>query len=294
MGAGPSRAVVVGVDGSSAALDAVRWAAAETACRGAELRLVTAAQWAVPSPMGMTTLGQERLRRVLVEAAEDALAEAAAEARRIAPEVEVRTEVATGTPTPTLLARSREAALLVLGCRGLGGFAGLLAGSVTISVAAAAACPVVVVRGIVGSTGRLPVVVGVDGSPHSEAALAFAFAQASARRVPLLAVHVWSDTMIDPIAAPAVDWAALAIGAEEVLAERLAGWGEKFPDVEVGRRVVRDNAAATLVEMSVGAQLVVVGSRGRGALRGALLGSVGQALLRHASCPVAVVREDAS
>ncbi|GAY07338.1 universal stress protein [Pseudonocardia sp. N23] len=294
MSARRGRVIVVGVDGSSEALDAARWAGAEAARRGASVCLVAATQWAVASPVGVTALGQQSLRVALVEAAEDTLAEAAAEVRRTAPGVAVQTEVRPGAPAPVLLAESEQAELVVLGCRGLGGFAGLLAGSVTISVAASARCPVVVVRGIVGSSGPLPVVVGVDGSEKGEAALAFAFSEASARRLPLVAVHVWSDAMIDPLVAPAIDWTALAAEAEEVLGERLAGWAEKYPDVEVGRRVVRDNAAATLVEMSIGAHLVVVGSRGRGALRGALLGSVSQALLRHASCPVAVVREEES
>lgn len=294
MNARQARAVVVGVDGSAAALDAARWAATAARSRGLPVRLVTATHWAVGTPAERRPNSGPGLREAVIETAEDALARAATEVRRIAPGNEVRTEVVSGPPTPALLVESRDAALIVLGCRGLGGFDGLLAGSVTIGVAASAECPVVVVRGIAGPPGRLPVVVGVDGSACSEAALAFAFGEASIRRAPLLAVHVWSDAMIDPIAAHAIDWAALALEAQEVLAERLAGWGEKYPDVEVGRRVVRDNAASTLVEMSVGAQLVVVGSHGRGPWRGALLGSVSQALLRHSSCPVAVVREEES
>lgn len=294
MSAHQGRVIAVGVDGSGTALDAVRWAATTAADRDDPVRLVMATQWILGPPGEDGPEREPGLREVVLDTARDALARAADVLRSIAPASEVQTAVRSGPPTPALLAESRDARLLVLGCRGLGGFAGLLAGSVTISVAAAAACPVVVVRGVRGPIGRLPVVVGIDGTACSEAALAFAFAEASSRRVPVLAVHVWSDAMVDPVVGPAIDWAALAADAQEVIAERLAGWTEKFPDVEVGRRVVRDNAAATLVDMSVGAQLVVVGTRGRGQLRGAVLGSVSQALLRHSSCPVAVVRGEES
>jgi nucleotide-binding universal stress UspA family protein len=183
--------------------------------------------------------------------------------------------------------------MVVLGDRGLGGFTGLLIGSVAVAVTAHAACPVVVVRGPESDlTAPLPepVVVGVDGSSTSEAALAFAFEEASLRRVPLVAVHVWRDLLLDATLAPLLDWDAIESDERQVLAERLAGWSEKYPDVAVRRLVAYDRPARALVGESGRAQLVVVGSRGRGGLHGMLLGSVSQALLHHAHCPVAVVR----
>ena len=123
-----------------------------------------------------------------------------------------------------------------------------------------------------------------------EAAVGFGFEAAALRGVPLVAVHTWQDTLVDATMAPLIDWDVVAAGEREVLAERLAGWGEKFPDVEVRRLVTRDRPARALVEESGRAQLVVVGSRGRGGLAGMLLGSVSQALLRHAACPVVVAR----
>jgi nucleotide-binding universal stress UspA family protein len=133
-------------------------------------------------------------------------------------------------------------------------------------------------------------VVGVDGSPTSEAALAFAFEAADLHGVPLLAVHTWTDYQIESTMTAVLEGDAIDADERRLLAERLAGWGEKFPDVAVTRLVTRYRPARTLLEQSAHAQLVVVGSRGRGGLAGMLLGSVSHALLHHAVCPVAVVR----
>jgi len=203
------------------------------------------------------------------------------------PDVEAEFAVELGAPIEVLSSEARRAQLLVLGDRGLGEVAGLVLGSVAVSLAARGACPVVVVRGErAGADG--PVVVGVDGSPVSEAALAFAFDAAAARGVDLVAVHAWSPTAIDEELASLVEWDASAESA--VLAERLAGWGQKYPQVAVRRTVVRDGAVRALVTASAGAQLVVVGSRGRGNAAGLLLGSVSHGVLHGAHCPVAVVR----
>jgi nucleotide-binding universal stress UspA family protein len=108
--------------------------------------------------------------------------------------------------------------------------------------------------------------------------------------VPLVVVHAWQDLYIDSLTGAALDWDAIETEEHEVLAERLAGWGQKYPDVPVQRRVVWEGPAPTLIAESEGAQLVVVGSRGRGAAMSLLLGSVSHALLHRARCSVAVVR----
>jgi nucleotide-binding universal stress UspA family protein len=285
------RAVVAGVDGSECGLQAVRWAAAEASRRHLPLRLVAAHAWPSGGLVGDPGLGVD-YRAVLRDVVVGHLAAAGAEALQAAPGLEVEQVEVTGYPEPVLQAESARAEMVVLGDRGLGGFTGLLIGSVAVAVTARASCPVVVVRGPEPDrTPQLePVVVGVDGSPTSEAAVAFAFEEASLRHVPLVAVHVWRDLLVDPTMAPLLDWDAIEADEREVLAERLAGWSQKYPDVSVRRLVVRDRPAGALVEESGRAQLVVVGSRGRGGFQGLLLGSVSQALLHHAHCPVAVVR----
>ena len=286
------RAVVAGVDGSECGLQAVRWAAAEALRRQLPLRLVAAHAWPSGGLVGDPGLGVD-YRAVLRDVVLGHLATAAADARQVAPELDIEQVEVTGYPVPVLLGESAHAEIVVLGDRGLGGFTGLLIGSVAVEVTAHASCPVIVVRGSEPDrTGPRPepVVVGVDGSPTSEAATAFAFEAASLRRVPLVAVHVWRDVLVDATMAPLLDWNVIDSDEREVLAERLAGWTEKYPDVPVRRLVARDRPARALVEESGRAQLVVVGSRGRGGFHGLLLGSVSQALLHNAHCPVAVVR----
>jgi nucleotide-binding universal stress UspA family protein len=189
---------------------------------------------------------------------------------------------------------SKAAELLVVGDSGRGRIASALVGSVALSVAARAACPVVVVRGLPAiPSGTLPVVVGIDGTPLSEAALAFAYDAAAAWGVPLVAVHTWLDEINDPALADLVDWQTAAVQAEEVLAERLAGWSEKYPDVPVERLVARGLPGHALLDQAAKAQLVVVGSRGHGEIAGLLLDSVSNALVHKATCPVAIVRATA-
>ena len=280
------RTVVVGVDGSDSALDAVRWAAREADRRHLSLRVVHGFGWPDTRHVGDPGLGVD-YREVLQRTAREVLAAATAEAEQAVPGLDVDPQMIVGYPGAVLRSQSAEAQLVVLGDRGLGGFTGLLLGSVAIAVAALAECPVVVVRGPAPAPAEGPVVVGVDGSPTSEAAVAFAYEAAATRGVPLVAVHTWSDLMVDPTFAPLVDWDAVKGHEREVLAERLAGWGEKYPDVRVQRVVAHDRPARALLEQAAGAQLVVVGTRGRGGLAGLLLGSVSHSLVHHAPCPVA-------
>ncbi|MFD7307891.1 universal stress protein [Promicromonospora sp. NPDC059942] len=290
--------VLVGVDGSDSATEAVRWAAREAARRGAPLVLVSV--W-TPVPPGVphaAMLGS--YEDALIAQGTQWLDDAAAAAAREAPDVPVTTRLAIGSVAGQLVGRSATAGLVVLGSRGLGGFTGLLVGSIAVAVATHGHCPVVVVRGQgAASAQEGPVVVGVDGSPTSREAIRFAFDAAALRGAPLVAVHAWRDAP-----APALgrrespgqavqDQAVQDQDVQEHGAQALGRWladaRADHPDVRVERVVAPDGPTAALLDRAQGAQLVVVGSRGRGGFRGLLLGSTSQALIYHAPCPVAVV-----
>ena len=283
------RPVVVGVDGSGSAYQAVEWAAAEAARRGVALRLVSAFSWTTSDHPVRHDGRVAQYRDQLLEAARHGLSRAARIAEDTSPGIETAPQVEIGAPIEVLGSEARRAQLLVLGDRGLGGVTGLVLGSVAVALAARGACPVVIVRGETRNTDG-PVVVGTDGSPVSEAALGFAFDAAAVRGAELVALHAWSPTAVDKALEPMMDWDAVADEEDAVLAERLSGWGQKYPQITVRRSVVRDGAARALVDASRGAQLVVVGSRGRGNAAGLLLGSVSHGVLHAAHCPVAIVR----
>ncbi|MEV0132152.1 universal stress protein [Dactylosporangium sp. NPDC050688] len=285
--------VVAGVDGSPESMTAVEWAALDAARRHRRLHIVHAYAWPVVYP----PLGSQQipaLHKAIREAAERIMAAAVARAGQVAADVPVTTALAVESAATALLHAAQHAGTVVVGSRGLGGFTGLLLGSVGVQLAAHAPCPVVVVRpgdGTGPEAGR--VVVGVDGSHDADHAMRFALEQASARGTGLTAVHtyMWPDTTGPGDMLPLVyDRADLRDDERRALAESVAGWAGKFPDVEVRQTTVRGNAAAVLTRLSHGAELLVVGSRGRGGFAGLLLGSVSQALIHHAGCPVAVVR----
>lgn len=291
----PSRGnapVVVGVDGSDHARQAVRWAAQTAAGRHAPLRLAHAA--AVPDLYAGVLPPTPKVLEAVWSRGRDVLAEA----KRIAESsgaVDVETDIDDGTPSVVLLEASKTARMLVLGASGQGRFMSTLAlGSTALQMVAHAQCPVVVVRGEQPDrvTSRAPIVVGIDGSPVSEAALAAAFEEASLRGVTLIAVHAYredfGDLMFTEVGA--VEWEPAEDIERRVLTERLAGWGEKYPDVVVERQLLRERPRHALLKLSGDAQLVVVGSRGRGGFAGLLLGSTSQALVYHAACSVMVVR----
>ena len=287
---GSVRPILVGIDGSSSALAAARWAAREAVVRRAPIRLVYAFGWMpvhdADDPLQIVPDARDALRRT----AEERLAAAAAQVGEVAPDVAVSQEVTTGMAAALLVSLSGEAQLAVVGHRGLGGFAGLVIGSVSAALAAHAACPVVVVRGPDAPRQDGPVVVGLDGSPQSEAALAFAVEAAVARRVPLRAVRAWLDPAVPYVVTGPADWDEEVKRQQGLLSEQLVGWREKYPELRVEPVLVQDRPAHALAQSTGDAQLVVVGSRGRGGLTGMLLGSVSQAMLQHAECPVAVVR----
>jgi nucleotide-binding universal stress UspA family protein len=284
--------VVVGVDGSRGAQIAVGWAAREAAMRKVPLTLIHVLLPAVlmtwpemPIPASFRQWPEAEGRRIIRDAA--AIAE---NATRPEP-VQVDSEMVSGAPVAALADASKDAELLVVGCHGRGALRRLL-GSVSSGLAHHAHCPVAVIHDDdppPSDPDNAPVVVGIDGSPFSESATAIAFDEASRRRVGLVAVHACSDWGGEGY--PDVDWSSLEQRGQEVLSERLAGWYEQYPDVTVRRVVVADHAARHLVEESDRAQLVVVGSHGRGGFAGMLLGSVSSAVVQSARIPVIVARQ---
>ena len=282
--------VVVGVDGSSSALDAVVWAADECARHHVALRLVHTYSLPATGYPNMIVNASEVL------AAFDAqgrlwLAEAEEAARAVAPGIAVETSLFSGSAIPLLIEESANARTVVVGSRGLGGFTGLLIGSTAAALSSHSRCPVVVVRNRVAGAG--PVVVGVDGSPSSESAIGFAFEAASTCDAPLTAVLSWTGVLVESAFQAvrfSMDWSEVEDEQRRLLAERMAGWQEKYPDVVVERVVVRDRPVRALVRAAQHARLLVVGSHGRGGFTGMMLGSTSQALVHHAPCPVAVVR----
>jgi len=295
-----ARPVVVGVDGSSEALTAVAWAADEAVRREAPLQVVYANIWPLIRGHWPAAFADQLLVR-----GEEMVQAAIRHARESAPEAVVNGTVVTGDANPVLVDRSRAAQLVVVGSRGLGGFTGLLVGSTAVALAAHAACPVVVVR---TSEGELfprsgPVVVGVAGSQHDQPAdaevLRFAFEAAARKGTTLTVLHSRTDRSVGDLlslvgAAPdkTSDTEPIPMlgEARELVEKQLTQLRAKFPEVAVDVLVRLDRPAAALVELSAGAQLVVAGTRGRGGFAGLMLGSVSQALLHHALCPVAIVR----
>ena len=281
--------VIVGVDGSAQGLGAVDLAVREAEARNRPLRVVYADAWSRDPAWTGTALADPFTDPLATrpEAAVHAALERIADRSR----VRATGHVVRGHPASVLVDESHEAALVVVGHRGRGGYPGLLLGSVARDVATHAFCPVLVARGTPDPGG--PVVVGVNGSPDSHSALSFAFEEADLRGAELVALHAWTH----PVSTgpgdmlPLVHDSALLAGEEaRVLAESLAGWQTKYPDVAVHERLVRSRPGPALVEATRGAQLVVVGAHGHRPVVGWLLGSVAHLLLHQSHCPIAVVR----
>ena len=288
------RGIIVGVDGSSAAKVAVDWAARDAAMRKVPLAVVTVLDPPAghtfpknPIPLEYVRWQEDEGRTVL----NDALKTVEDSAKQLGP-INVRGELMTGLAVPILGELSKDAEMVVVGCRGRGALARTLLGSVSTGLVHYAHCPVAVIHNedpLTPHPSQAPVLVGIDGSPASEAATAIAFDEASWRGVELIALHAWSDTAMFEFRVP--NWSRVRSEAEELLAERLAGWQERYPDVDVVRVVECDQPARQLLEQSKSAQLVVVGSHGRGGFTGMLLGSVSTAVVHAARTPVIVARQ---
>jgi nucleotide-binding universal stress UspA family protein len=279
--------ILAAVDGSSESDAALRWAIAEAASRDTPITLMhviapVVVTWPVRNLQGSYNRWQEDNAAHVVELAKKAVQAAG-------PNLSVQTKVLHGGVATELVDASRGATMTVVGSRGLGAIGGSVLGSISRALLHYGHGPAAVVRAGGGEVDRsAPVLLGIDGSPASEAATALAFDEASRRGVGLVALHAWSDVGVFP--ALGEDWRAYEQEGHEVIGERLAGWQEQYPDVPVTRRIVCDRPAHWLLDGAAQAQLVVLGSRGRGGFSRMLLGSVSTTVAEGSMTPVIVVR----
>lgn len=287
--------IVVAVDGSEPSDAAIRWAAREAAMRNTGLTLLYVILpglpvWGLgysmaPLPLDYGEMQQKEGQDIL-ESARRVVGEALSAGEN----VRVDSELVVATPVPTLIDVTKDAQMIAVGCRGRGAWHRDLLGSVSTALVHHAHCPVAVIHDTAAPDvhGLGPVVVGIDGSPASESATAIAFDEASWRGVDLVAIHAWIDSDSSDINRSA--WPDWQPTAEETLAERVAGWCDRYPDVVVHRRAVFDQPARHLLEAAESAQLIVVGSHGRGGFAGMLLGSVSSAIVHTVHTPLIVTR----
>jgi nucleotide-binding universal stress UspA family protein len=285
--------IIVGVDGSPASDSAVRWAAHDAAIRGVPLTLMRVENPAAPTWSQAPILEQlkgwqeSEGRSMLANArkiAQDTVGEKA--------EIPINVEFLFSATVPTLIELSQDAELVVVGTDGRGALTRGLLGSVSSGLVRHARCPVAVIHEEPSRSqpAQAHVLVGIDGSPNSELATKIAFHEASRRHVGLVALHAWSNRELAEL--PGIDWSHIKAEEERLLAEALAGWQERYPDVNVTRLLVCDPPARALVEASDSdsAQLVVVGSHGRHLASRMVLGSVSNAVVQSARTPVIVAR----
>ncbi|MEU4164631.1 universal stress protein [Actinoplanes sp. NPDC026670] len=260
--------IVVGYDGSAYSQAALLWARDEAVRTGAPIEVFHADEWPATAPP-MVPLPLLRPDRTVADVIDEALDQAVAAIRKTHPAVEVTTRAVRGHAAAALIDRSRDARLIVLGGHGHSVVAGLL-GSVISAVSAHARCPVVVTRGVPEPDAA--VIAGVDGSDLTLPVLLFAAEQASARKVPLQVIRAAPEREIPdaPVAVVRERFHGLTIQVEDTL----------------------EHPAAALARASAAAQLLVIGSRGRGAVTGLLLGSISQHMLRHSACTVAVIHRE--
>jgi nucleotide-binding universal stress UspA family protein len=283
--------ILVGVDGSEFSHTAVRWAVREAAMRREDLTLMTVAE----RHGGPVTYDTETMltSRFAQHGEGDRIL---ATARQIVDDErgdrrsgKVDTEFLFAHPLATLIDASKDMRLVVVGDRGMTAMDRLTLGSVSSGLVRHAHCPVAVIhKQHPEPDAHAPILLGIDGSPASELATAIAFDEASHRRAPLIAMHAWAHSFTS---GAHLDLTIDEQKGDEALSERLAGWQENYPDVQVKPTVIHDDAGRWLVNHSDTAQLIVVGSHGRGGFAGMLLGSVSSAVVHAAEVPVIVARK---
>ncbi len=296
-----AQSIVVATDGSRESVLSVEWAALEADRRGATLRIVSTP--AMPPRMRPAYGAQATVADALRDASVQALTTAAGRAAEVAPNVRVDTDLLSGSPAQAITDAASSASMLVVGARGAGGFAAMILGSVSRYAAMHAACPVVVARGE-----SLPVhqqiAVGVGDPDEAASALQFAFDEAALRGASLHAVHAWYWLPeLRPVWAAGeaptpgtggtglrrLDPEVVSAESGRRLTEMLAGWHEKYPQVQLSQDVIHGHPGQVLASLSTRADLVVLGKHRRAATGSPGIGSVQHAVLNHAHGPVAII-----
>jgi nucleotide-binding universal stress UspA family protein len=275
-----AKPVVAGTDGSPGAMQAVEWAAREAVLRGTSLRIVTVPS--MPPRMRPNPATPDTVAGLIERGAARALAAAATQAAKDAPDLSIETQVLDHvSPAEALVNAGKEAMMLVLGSRGEGGFSAMILGSVSRYAATHAVCPVVVVREETLAAHR-EIVVGVRDPAQSAAALGFAFEEAALRKAKLVAVHAWSRPPFGGHDEPPDE-------EERTLDALLGTWREKYPDVAASTEVMHAHPGRVLAGASARADLVVLGRHAPGDPHAPGVGSVTHSVLSHAHGPVVSV-----
>lgn len=276
--------VTVGVDGSPPSLAAVEWAADDAARRGAMLRIVHVIDrypYRLVDAAGLDDQFADLAGRIMTEAEKTA--------RDRSPGLGMRLESAEGRPADVLRTMADESAALVLGSRGMARTAGSILGSVSMQLAGYATGPVVIVRDRprrrVGE-----VVIGLDEAADCQNPISYAFEHASRHNAGIRALHAWVLPSHGYAPEITVDVDAVRAGQRAVAAHQLARHRTRYPALPVLDDLRTAHPVEALVDASREADLVVVGSHGRGRAGSTVMGSVSRRLLRHARCPIAVVR----
>jgi nucleotide-binding universal stress UspA family protein len=282
--------IVVAVDGSPSANAAIQWAAHDAQLRDESLTIVHAlppvtATWPTTPVLTEVTEWQQGVGQQILDEAV-VVAKGAAHGA-----LHISARLLSTAIVPGLVEISGEALMIAVGNRGRGRIARTLLGSVSTGLVHHSKCPVAIIREenrLVEASGRGPVLLGFDDSPASEAATTLAFDEASRRGVELVALHAWWSSGTFELE---LEWDDdIRIEVERTFADQMDAWQQRYPDVSVRRIVVRDQPALRLVEYPDSPQLIVVGSRGRGGIASALLGSVSTAVVQAAQIPVIVAR----
>ncbi|MEV0946690.1 universal stress protein [Rhodococcus sp. NPDC049939] len=285
--------VVVGVDNSERAMKAAVWAAAIAHRRSLTLRIAHALSNPAYHYSEAAPLFQAEFAPEVERSAHEVLDRAERRVRSEFPEIMISSGTYPGPAGLALTGLSRHAQMVAVGSTGAGAVEALVTGSTVTRVVNRARCPVAVIRSNAPSPipDNRPVVVGVDGSELSSLAIAAAVEFAATFDVPVLAVHGWDDDIAHGHSITKVTNSSVVEDEQSVLmAENLAGWREKDPDLQLTTVIERANPAELILKYAHDAQLVVVGSHGHGRLVGTLLGSTSRNVLHHAPCTVMICR----